>query len=208
MSFTDALGELGSSYSSTNPMPFIVIGVIIALALTVLLGIFVLPEKRRAQLGNFFRVVADIFNFKGLIIEKILKYLYIFFTLFNFLIGFFMLFWTSFGRSMALQGLLVMIISPFATRIVFECMMLFILLVKNVIQINRRLNGDDNADMPEFKPSVSIPTPGRGTAETAPEAPAANEAPSAQPSTIFCPHCGTKYDTAQGSFCPNCGKQP
>lgn len=182
-----SFGDSFESYHSTNTTPFIVIGVILAIALTVVLGIFVLPEKRRAQLGGFLRTVADIFNFKGLIIEKILKYLYIFFTFFFFILGFFMLFWQSFGRSMALQGLLMMVISPFVVRILFESMMLFILLAKNVIEINKKLGGASN------------------NSPTYTEAPRAEPV---QPKVIFCPHCGAQYDAAQGGFCPNCGKQP
>lgn len=188
------------SYNTTDPTPFVVVGVILAIAITVLLGVFVLPERRRAQLGGFFRTVADIFNFKGLIIKKILKYLYIFFTFFFFLLGFFMLFWQSYGSSMALQGFLVMIISPFAVRITFEAMMLFILLVKNVIEINSKL-GKRSENTPEFKGVDQFEASVAYNAEQAPTAPG-------QQNIVFCPHCGTQYDTSLGNFCPNCGKQP
>lgn len=187
------------SYNTTDPTPFVVVGVILAIAVTVLLGVFVLPERRRAQLSGFFRTVADIFNFKGLIIEKILKYLYIFFTFFFFLLGFFMLFWQSYGRSLALQGFLVMIISPFAVRITFEAMMLFVLLAKNVIEINSKLGRRDE-NTPEFKGADQFNPSAAYNAEQAPTAPG-------QQNIVFCPHCGTQYDTSLGNFCPSCGKQ-
>ena len=54
-----------------------IIGAILAIAATILTFIFILPEKKRPSLNKFFQVVADIFNFKALFIEKILKFLYI-----------------------------------------------------------------------------------------------------------------------------------
>ena len=69
-----------------------IIGIVVAIAGTVLAFIFLLPEKKRTSLNKFFQVIADIFNFKILFIEKILKALYIFVTLFCVVCGFFMLF--------------------------------------------------------------------------------------------------------------------
>ena len=106
-------------YSSTDPTPFLVISLVAALAATILLFVLVLPDKKRPTLNGFFKGIADIFNFRTLLIEKIVKFLYTFMTIFAVLMGFFMLFMQEFGRSLALYGLLVMFISPIAIRLLF-----------------------------------------------------------------------------------------
>ena len=125
-----------------------IIGIVVAIAGTVLAFIFLLPEKKRTSLNKFFQVIADIFNFKILFIEKILKALYIFVTLFCVVCGFFMLFsgerLSSFWgegsfKSFALQGLILMIFGPIVVRVTYELLMLIILLVQNVISINKKI---------------------------------------------------------------------
>ena len=123
-----------------------IIGGILAVAGTVLAMIFITPEKRRGTLPGFLRVVADIFNFKFLILEYILKALYILETLACILIGFFMLFSgvRFFGGgfySFALYGVMLMILGPIVVRLLYEGIMLFILLVKNTMEINKKLGG-------------------------------------------------------------------
>ena len=122
------------------------IGGFLALAATVLALIFITPEKRRQTLPGFFRVLADIFNFKFLILEYIIKALYILETLTCVFIGFFMLFSGigGFGGfvSYAPAGLAVMIVGPIIVRLVYEAMIMFILLVKNTSQINKKLGGE------------------------------------------------------------------
>lgn len=171
-------------------MPVIVaeiIGVIFAIAGTVLAFIFILPEKKRASLNKFFKGLADVLNFKVLFIEKILKALYIFLTFFCVVCGFFMLFsgerTSSFWgdgsfQSYALEGLLLMILGPVVVRIVYEMAMLLIIMVQNVISINKK--------MPEQ--------------EKKEETPAAQAVPAAK--MVYCTHCGTRYDALQGG-CPN-----
>lgn len=163
-----------------------IIGAILAIAATILTFIFILPEKKRPSLNKFFQVVADIFNFKALFIEKILKFLYILATFYCIAAGFFMLFsgetsssfWggTSSFQSYALRGLLTMILGPIVVRIVYELLMLTIILVQNVITINKKL----------------------------PAPPKEEQAPTAapEPKMVYCTHCGTQYDANQGG-CPN-----
>ncbi len=134
-----------------------VLGILFAIAGTVLLYIFVLPAKKRAALPKFFRILHDIFNFKSLLLELILKALYTFSTLACVFIGFFSLFsfetipsygyyytsteivWTGW------VGLIIMIFGPILVRLVYEGIMMMILLVKNTIEINNKLK-DQNGD--------------------------------------------------------------
>lgn len=125
-------------YYSTNPVPFLIISFIVAIAATVLAFVFLLPEKNRAKLNGFFKKLADILNFKSFLIEKVLKFTYIALSVFVFLFGFFMLFMQEYGQSLALAGFLIMIFVPILLRLIYEASMLFIVLTKNVIELNKK----------------------------------------------------------------------
>lgn len=124
-----------------------ILGVTLALAATILLFIFILPDKKREKLPSILKLVHDIFNFKTLFLEKILQALYVFATMSCICVGFMMLFGFSshYGNVSWYggRGLLLMILGPIAIRIIFEASMLFILLVKNVIQINNKLKNQN-----------------------------------------------------------------
>ena len=163
-----------------SPAIAIVIGAILALGGTIAACILIVPEKRRAGLNRFFRFLHDVFTFKNLIIEQILRVLYIFVTLFCVGCGFFLLFsgyrdysWYGSGsfHSLALPGLLLMVLGPVAVRVSYEMLMMFVLLVKNTMAINRKLSG------PEQEP----------------------ERP--EPKLRYCTICGTRYDANLGG-CP------
>ena len=162
-----------------------VLAAIMAVGATVCAFIFILPEKKAAKLPKFLRMVADILNFKDLLLEKIMKVLYVFATAYCLMAGFFMLFsgyrygWTF--RSTALEGLLVMFIGPIVVRLAFEGIMMFILLVKNTIEINKKLpKKADDAVVVEAEPVEEAPAP----------------------EMVFCTQCGTRYDKNAGG-CPN-----
>lgn len=159
-----------------------ILAFIAALVCTVLLMVLVTPEKRRAGLNKFFKAVADICNFKGLVLEYIVRALYIFLTIFAVLMGFFMLFQEP------MAGLMTMILGPIVLRIVFELYMMIILLVKNVIQINKKLPGQVDDPM-----KLDI------AAAVAKEEP---KAAADEPKMVFCSQCGTQYDASKGG-CPN-----
>ncbi len=125
-----------------------VLGVIATIVATVLLYVKVIPESKRASLPKALAFCHDVFNFKSLLIEKIVRFLYVILTVACVVIGFFMLFsvtsyYNFYGDTQVVwyggYGILLMILGPIALRISFELMMMFILLVKNVIQINNKL---------------------------------------------------------------------
>ena len=205
----DSYYDYGSYYRSTDPTPFLIISIVAAFVATILLFILVLPDKKRANLNGFFKGIADIFNFRTLLIEKIVKFLYTFTTIAAILFGFFMLFMQEFGRSLALYGLLVMFISPIAIRLMFEITMMAILLVKNVIEINNKLgykNSDDKGNT--SSPFAELKLPKKVEAPAQPKAaaePAQQTAP-AQPKTpSVCATCGTLRANENAPFCTNCG---
>ena len=172
-----------------------IIGFIFALAATVLALIFITPGKRRKGLNKFLAIVADIFNFKGLLVEYIIKVLYIFSTLYVIFSGFFMLFswesyvsfYYSYSEYYGLNGLLLMVLGPILLRITFEFMMMFILLVKNTIQINNKLQNKGSGDQPG---PFASPTDIVNTVKQ----------PN-QPTTAYCNKCGAAYDPTKGG-CP------
>lgn len=190
-----------------------ILALICALGATVLAFLFIVPEKKRKNLNKIGKLVHDILNFKFLIIEKIMQALYIFSTAFSIMAGFFMLFYfksySGWGYSETYWGggwgLLLMIGGPIVIRLAYEGIMMAILLVKNVIQINNKVQapvGEDGkqaeeADMFE----VNLPF-------SAPEK-KAEKVVEAQPTEVltpsFCSRCGAK--TEGGIFCSSCGNK-
>ena len=123
--------------------PEVAVGIIsglVSLVCSILVWALVMPEKKRPKLNAFFTFVSDVFNFRSLLIEKILKFTYLLFTLFAILFGF-LAFVVSIndGRA-ALIGLLVMILGPIVLRLIYELSMMAVLLVKNVIEINNKMS--------------------------------------------------------------------
>lgn len=176
----------GSSASAT----LAVVALILAVVATVLAFVFIVPEKNRKKLNAFGKFLHDTVNFKYLIVEKILQATYIFSTAYIILEGFFMLF----NEYVGARGLLMMILGPIFIRLSYEFIMMFILLIKNVIQINNKLKGDEGTaakasafEAPVFEAPVQ-------------KAPAAAEAPAA----AFCTTCGARVD-ADAAFCTVCG---
>ena len=204
--------------------------VIISIILTILLAILVVPEKRRNGLPKFFQVIHDICNFKGLLLEKVLKILYIFSTINVMLTGIFTWFSGGYNFGMTfLTGLLILVLGPILVRLAYEFLMLFVLLVKNVIQINNKLNGRsdnpfaNNIDLNQFKNSNALEqnytSPyAQPVQPIQPEQPMQQDYYQQQPvvqnnyqpqqnndSVRFCTTCGTKI-TGNTDVCPNCGK--
>jgi len=167
-----------------EPNTAMTIGVVLAIIGTILAFIFIMPESKKAGLNKFFSVLRDIFSFKDLFLEKVLRVLYIFATLVCVFGGFFMLFARSYGwyssQSLALYGFMMIIIGPIVVRLFFEASMMFIFLVKNTMSINSKIGGPE-ADTPA------------GVEEQA------------KPRMIYCTKCGTQYDAGKG-VCPKCNE--
>lgn len=170
-----------------------------ALAATIVAMILIVPEKKGAKLKGFGAFLHNILNFKSFLVEKIFHFLYVLCMCACIFGGFFMLFnfeevyhyggyyydgyWTTEWNGY--WGFLIMIGGPIAVRIAYEFIMMFILAVKNILEINRKLKGD-----------VTVEAPATPVAPVAPAAPA-------QP-TSFCPNCGTP--TNPDGSCPNCSR--
>ena len=140
----------------------LVLASIASLGATVAAFIFLLPEKKREKLPKIAQFAHDFFNFKFMIIEKILQFTYVLSTVFSVLGGFAMLFY--FDRSYSYSyyggghyttewrgyiGFLMIIFGPIAIRLVYEVIMMGILLVKNVIQINNKIKTEEQKEEKE-----------------------------------------------------------
>ncbi len=170
-----------------------ILGLIFAIVATVLAVIFVMPQSKAPKLNKFLYTIHNIINFKTLLIEKILKILYVFSTCYAILAGFFMLFsWdNSYSSLFGLSGtkynggtgLLFMILGPIVIRLVYESLMMFIIMVNNTIELRKHFcDGDKDSEAP------------------------AQGAEKVEPHYVFCSKCGTRYNENAGG-CPNgCGK--
>lgn len=161
----------------------ITIGIVFALAAVIALYITVMPKKKDGKFDKgILQWLHNYFHFKTLYIEAILKFVFALVTFLCIFVGFFMLFGkidTWFGtKSTFFYGLLLMIGGPVISRLIYEFMMLTILLVQNVIEINRKLKTEETA---------------------------AENGHTPEPEYIFCSQCGTRYDLSGGRQCPNCG---
>ena len=169
-----------------------ILGAVFALAATVVLHILVLPKKKDGKLPSFLQFLHDLFHFKSLYLERILKALYVLATCFVLFAGFFMLFgveryygyYDTYTESLALPGLLLMLLGPVAIRIAYEFLLMAILAVQNILEINQKL--------------TKIANKGEETVE--------EETAPVEPVLRFCTKCGTQYDANVTSTCPTCGE--
>lgn len=132
-----------------------------ALALTIVAFVLIIPKSKRKGMTNPFLIfLHDLFNFKQLWLEKIFKFLYVLSTISCITIGVPMIFWFEkvyryswiSGKSdytyewRGYIGILLVILGPIVARILFEGIMMFILLVKNTMDINKKM--DDKLESP------------------------------------------------------------
>ena len=129
----------------------IIIGILLAIAATIVLYIKVMPKKYDGKLENkFLQFLHDFFHFKTFYIEALTKFVFVLLTCACIFVGFLLLFGkieyygyfgATFEQSTFLYGLGLMILGPLVLRVTYEFVMMAILLVQNVIAINRERGG-------------------------------------------------------------------
>ena len=127
----------------------IIIGIVLAVAATIFICVRVLPKKYDGRLdGKFLQFLHDFFNFKTFYIEALTKFIFILLTCLCIFVGFLLMFGKfeyygyfgmTFTQSTFLYGLGIMLLGPLALRVTYEFVMMAILLVQNVIDINRKM---------------------------------------------------------------------
>lgn len=136
-----------------------VIGVllaILALAATIVAMVFlyskIVPAKFDGKLGNpLLQKLHDYFNFKKLYIESVLRFCFVLATVSCEVSGVVVILFSFFSFLANIAdfpigvlflgipgGLLIMTLGAIVTRLVYEGTMMFIILVKNVIEINKK----------------------------------------------------------------------
>ena len=163
----------------------IALGCIAAVALTILLYVKVLPTKLNGTFRDKkLQFLHDFFHFKKLYLEEVLKFIFTLATVACVTVGAFLLlgydeyygYYSSRRESTFLYGLCIMVGGPIALRLVYESLMMFILLVKNTMEINKKLPAleveapapaepsapsypgyDPNAVYPGYDPNAAIP---------------------------------------------------
>ena len=154
------------NFSTVGLMIFL--GAITTIICTILAYKFIIPEKKRGNLNKLGQFLSDVFNFKFLIVEKILQFFYVLSTIACVCGGLFMIFGIEVYHSSyydrtytdwyGFYGILLALFGPIVIRLTFESAMLFILLVKNVMQINKKLASQTTTEeyqMPSIKDLVS-----------------------------------------------------
>ena len=160
----------------------IIIGILLAIAATIFLYIKVMPKKYDGKLENkFLQFLHDFFHFKTFYIEALTKFVFVLLTCACIFVGFMLLFgkieyYGYFGatieQSTFLYGLCLMILGPLVLRVTYEFVMMAILLVQNVIAINRKMKAQASPFSPapaEKVQEAAEPKSSEITAEEAPE---------------------------------------
>ena len=127
----------------------IIIGIVLAVAATIFICVRVLPKKYDGRLNSkFLQFLHDFFNFKTFYIEALTKFIFVLLTCLCIFVGFLLMFGKfeyygyfgmTFTQSMFLYGLGIMLLGPLVLRVTYEFVMMAILLVQNVIDINRKM---------------------------------------------------------------------
>ena len=132
------------------------LGIIIAIVLTIVLYKKVMPKKLDGTFSEPFQQrLHDYFHFKRLYLEDVMKFLFAFATVACVVCGALLLisqnphgYYSKYSgwhaESTFGYGLALLLGGPISLRLAYEGIMLFILLVKNTIDINNKLQACDN----------------------------------------------------------------
>lgn len=119
------------------------------IALTLFIFFWLMPKWRDGTFGNkVLQFFHDYFNFKTFYIETVLKFIFVFLTCLCIVGGFLLLVWPMFEEyldftsELFFSALGVMILGPILIRLAYEFTMMFVLLVKNVIELNNKTKGE------------------------------------------------------------------
>lgn len=139
-----------------------VIGILVlAVALTALLVVLVLPKEKDGHLPSVFQMLYDLFSPKTLVMEKLLQILYVFLTCLAVLYGivvFFSGFFSGF-QNLAL-GLVILAVGPILLRVGYELILLLVMQVKTTREIHQKLTQMTEERGPGRCPWTSAACPG------------------------------------------------
>ena len=207
------------------------LGLVASIVLIILLYVKVLPRKMDGKIENkFLNWLHNYFYFKRFYIEDILRFVFIVTSVLSFCIGFFMLFsvteWWTGTRSNFAMGLAIMVGGPILMRLLFEVQMMAITAIRNIIEINSKMDrlaaGEKKAEKPmgSVKPeeagkpmgSVKPEEAGKPMGSVKPEEAGKTSEPMMVRHSVesgakrVCRNCG-KVVGSKAKFCPGCGEK-
>ena len=147
----------------------VILTIAATIALTALALIFIVPENKNIKFGKFGKLLHDFLSVKHLLIEYILKGIYVLATVFCVAYGVFMNILPEFairfdpfkfgvgwgGPEGILVGILFVVVGPLVVRVIYEIAMLFVLLVKNTMDIRNRICNRDDESPFDGKPDFA-----------------------------------------------------
>lgn len=183
------------------------IGIIVAIALIVLLYVKVLPRKLDGKIENkYLNWLHNYFHFKRFYIEEIFRFLFILTSVLFFCIGFFTMFSVSEGwtgiQSNFWDGVGLMIGGPILMRILFELQMMTITAVRNLNEINSKM---DKIMMKDERKEKAENSEKEETSEKPIEPATMNHNVNGESKNV-CKKCG-KTIGDKAKFCPYCGEK-
>ena len=146
-------GGYGGGYGAT--LIGMALSIILALAGGIILHFTFLSPKNEGKYTGFVGWLYDFLNFKKLMLESLLRILYLIVTVYFICAGFSLLF------SSFLGGITFMVVGLVLTRIGYEFILLTILLYRNTADINKKLGNVNN-------PSPISPTQAHQYTEASP----------------------------------------
>ncbi len=160
----------------------------------ILLYFLFLTPKNDKKFTGFMGWLYDFLAFKKLLVEAILKVIYLISACFITLLGIVSLF-DSF-----VLGIAIIVLWNIILRISYEFLLVLIIICKNTSEINKKISGKDTSEADMFVSQVEIPKSvvEQFTAKTSPTTTAEPE--------VFCKSCGQKMKI-DSTFCPNCGQK-
>ncbi|MDD5980330.1 MAG: hypothetical protein PUC23_04375 [bacterium] len=121
--------------SSATPGVASIVWAVLAIVLAIIGGLLVyflfLNSKKDMKLNGFLKWLKDFLNFKTMILEVILKILYLISTIYVILLSF------SFISSSFLTFLFILVFGPILVRVIYESSLMFIMIWKNTSEINK-----------------------------------------------------------------------
>lgn len=149
----------------------------------------------------------DFLSFKKLIIEGILRVLYLISACFITLLGIITLFYSF------LKGILIIFLGNVILRIAYETFMIFIVICKNIIDINKKLGSAkkkksnlNNVQATASEKSVVKEETPKKAEEKVVETNINLEKKNNETETKYCVVCGEKLSSLD-VFCPKCGNK-
>ena len=155
-----------------------------------------LSPKNEKKFTGFVGFLYDFLSFKKLLLEAILKIVYLVMACYVTLGGLVILF-SSFGA-----GLGMIIIGNVGVRLGYEFLLILVVICKNTSDINRKVSGKQASDSDMFVSNVEIP---QTVVEQFKQQVVDKVAPPRQEEKT-CAFCGQKMNS-DALFCPSCGKK-